>query len=121
MAPHPCDSRDALRRPRRISNDRHRTRNRTRRPRRPPMTDVMDRAKVTTHQQFIGGTWVDSASGKTLDVVNPANGKVIAKVPDSSPEDVDRAARAAAAAFPAWMKTTPAERMGMLLKLADAV
>jgi 1-pyrroline dehydrogenase len=83
------------------------------------MTDVMDR--VTTHQQFIGGQWVDSASGKTLDVENPANGQVIAKVPASSPEDVDRAAKAAATAFQTWQKTTPGERMGMLLKLADAV
>jgi acyl-CoA reductase-like NAD-dependent aldehyde dehydrogenase len=46
------------------------------------MTDVMD--SVTTHQQFIGGSWVDSASGRTLEVVNPGNGRVIAKVPESS-------------------------------------
>ena len=83
------------------------------------MTDVMDR--VTTHQQFIGGEWVSSASGATLDVENPANGRVIAKVAASAPEDVDRAARAAAKAFETWQKTTPAERMGMLLKLADAI
>jgi len=83
------------------------------------VTDVMER--VTTHQQFIGGHWVDSASGKTLDVENPANGQVIARVPASDPEDVDRAAQAAATAFESWQKTTPAERMGMLLKLADAV
>ncbi|HEX7951294.1 MAG TPA: gamma-aminobutyraldehyde dehydrogenase [Candidatus Limnocylindrales bacterium] len=83
------------------------------------MTDVMDR--VTSHQQFIGGAWVSSASGKTLDVENPANGRVIAKVAASDPEDVDRAARAAATAFETWQKTTPGERMGMLLKLADAI
>jgi 1-pyrroline dehydrogenase len=83
------------------------------------MTDVMDR--VTTHQQFIGGEWVSSASGATLDVENPANGRVIAKVAASDPEDVDRAAKAAAKAFETWQKTTPGERMGMLLKLADAI
>ena len=40
------------------------------------MTDVLERVK--TYQQFIGGEWVDSASGETLDVENPADGKVIA-------------------------------------------
>jgi 1-pyrroline dehydrogenase len=83
------------------------------------MTDVLERVK--TYQQFIGGEWVDSASGETLDVENPADGKVIAKVQASNAEDVDRAANAAATAFETWQHTTPAERSGMLLKLADAL
>ena len=83
------------------------------------MTDVLERVK--TYQQFIGGEWVDSASGETLDVENPADAKVIAKVPASGAEDVDRAANAAATAFETWQHTTPAERSGMLLKLADAL
>jgi 1-pyrroline dehydrogenase len=83
------------------------------------MTDVMD--PTTTHQQFIGGEWVSSASGKVLDVQNPANGKVIAQVPASDAEDVDRAVQAAAKAFESWQKTTPQERMTALLKLADAI
>ncbi len=83
------------------------------------MTDVMD--KVQNHKQFINGAWVDSASGKTLAVENPANGTVIASVPSSDVEDVDRAVQAAATAFQTWQKTTPAERMTMLLKLADAI
>ena len=83
------------------------------------MTDVLERVK--TYQQFIGGEWVDSASGETLDVENPADGKVIAKVQASGAEDVDRAANAAATAFETWQHTTPGERSGMLLKLADAI
>ncbi|HEX5589376.1 MAG TPA: gamma-aminobutyraldehyde dehydrogenase [Candidatus Limnocylindrales bacterium] len=83
------------------------------------MTEVMD--KVQTLQQFINGEWVDSASGRTLAVENPANGKVIANVPASDTEDVDRAVQAAATAFETWQKTTPAERMTALLKLADAI
>src|SRR3954466_8185937 len=83
------------------------------------MTDVLERVK--TYQQFIGGEWVDSASGETLDVENPADGKIIAKVQASGAEDVDRAATAAATAFETWQHTTPAERSGMLLKLADAL
>src|SRR5437867_13177448 len=83
------------------------------------VTDLMERVK--TLQQFIGGEWVDSASGKALDVENPANGQVIASVPASDSEDVDRAVNAAAKAFETWQKTTPAERMTALLKLADAI
>jgi 1-pyrroline dehydrogenase len=83
------------------------------------MTDVLERVK--TYQQFIGGDWEDSASGETLDVENPADGKVIAVVQASDAEDVDRAANAAATAFETWQHTTPAERSLMLLKLADAI
>jgi hypothetical protein len=59
------------------------------------VTDVMDRPSVRTYQQLIGGASVASASGETLDIENPANGQVIAKVPASSAEDVDRAVEAA--------------------------
>src|SRR3954466_5637072 len=83
------------------------------------MTDTLERVK--TYQQFIGGSFVDSASGETLEVVNPANDQVIAAVPKSGQEDVDRAVEAAAAAFPAWGAATPAERSSALLKLADAI
>jgi len=83
------------------------------------MTEVMD--KVQTFQQFVNGQWVDSASGKTLAVENPANGKVIAHVPASDAEDVDRAASAAATAFETWQHSTPQDRSLLMLKLADAI
>ncbi len=83
------------------------------------MTDVMD--KVKTYKQFIGGEWADSASGDTLAVENPANGRIIANVPASGPEDVNRAAEAAAKAFETWQHTTPQDRSLMMLKLADAL
>ncbi len=83
------------------------------------MTDTLERVK--THQQFIDGAWVDSASGQTLAVENPANGEVIAHVQASGPEDVDRAAKAAATAFESWKNTTPQDRSLLMLKLADAI
>jgi 1-pyrroline dehydrogenase len=76
---------------------------------------------VETYQQFIGGEFVDSASGRTLDVLNPARDEVIAQVPASDQEDVDRAANAAATAFESWGNTTPQERSLLLLKIADAL
>ena len=83
------------------------------------MTETLDRVK--TYQQFIGGKWVDSATGETLAVENPADGTVIAHVPASGAADVDRAVEAAATAFETWQHTTPADRAGLLLKLADAI
>jgi len=83
------------------------------------VTDVIERVK--TYQQFIGGKWVDSATGETLAVENPANGQVIANVQASGAEDVDRAVEAAATAFQTWQHTTPQDRSIALLKLADAL
>lgn len=78
------------------------------------MTDT-----VKTYQQFIGGQWVDAASGETLAVENPATYEVVAHVPASGEEDVNRAVEAAAAAFETWSLTTPQDRSLALLKIAD--
>src|SRR2546423_11305398 len=85
----------------------------------PAMTDTLEAVK--TYQQFIGGGWADSASGETLDVINPADDQVIAKVPKSAAEDVDRAVEAAANAFPAWGAATPAGAPDRLPQLAPPV
>jgi 1-pyrroline dehydrogenase len=76
---------------------------------------------LQTYQQWIGGDWVDSAGGETATVINPADGGVIATVQASGPEDVDRAARAAATAFDSWQHSTPQDRSLLLLRLADAI
>jgi len=83
------------------------------------VTDVLDQVEI--YQQFIGGEFVDSASGETLDVVNPARDQVIAKVPASGAEDVDRAVQAAAKAFESWRESTPQDRSLILLRIADAL
>src|SRR5881398_121550 len=76
---------------------------------------------VSKHQNLIGGEWVDAAGGETMEVLNPATGETIAEVPLASAEDVDRAVQAAKRALPEWLETTPGERAGLLLQLADAV
>jgi len=81
------------------------------------VTDTLDRVK--TYQQFIGGSFVDAADGRTAEVINPANDQVIGTVPASSAEDVDRAVNAADEAFQTWRKTTPQDRSLLLLKVAD--
>jgi 1-pyrroline dehydrogenase len=74
---------------------------------------------VSSHKNFVGGEWVDSASGETMEVLNPATGETIAEVPRGTAEDVDRAVEAAKRALPEWLETTPGERAEVLLKLAD--
>jgi len=76
---------------------------------------------ITTLQNFIDGEFVDPADGQTEPVLNPATGEAIAQSPLSTPADVDRAVKAAGAAFDGWATTTPGERAHALLKLADAI
>ena len=77
---------------------------------------------VPTLQNFIDSEAVDPAEGQTEEILNPATGGVIANAPLSTAEDVDRAVSAARAAFDdGWATTTPGERAGMLLKLADTI
>ncbi len=70
---------------------------------------------------FIGGQFVDGLAGGTLEVTNPFDQSVLAEVAEARAEDVDRAVDAAAAAFPAWSRTSASERGRLLLALASAI
>jgi 1-pyrroline dehydrogenase len=76
---------------------------------------------VTQHKMFIGGEWVESSSGETMEVLNPATGEVIAEVPRATAEDVDHAVEAAKTAWGEWQHKAPKDRMELLLALADVV
>ena len=76
---------------------------------------------ITQHKNFVGGEWVDAASGETMEVLNPATGEAIAEVPRAGAEDVERAVKAAGKAFAEWSEKTPKDRMELLLKLADVI
>jgi alpha-ketoglutaric semialdehyde dehydrogenase len=67
-----------------------------------------------TFQNYIGGEWVDAASGETFESTSPANGEAIGTFPRSSAEDVDRAVAAAKAAYEQW-RLVPAPRRGEIL------
>ncbi len=77
--------------------------------------------RAMTLKNMIDGKQVPPADGKREDVINPATGEVIAKSPLSSKRDVDAAVKAAKTAFETWGVTTPADRMALLLKLADRI
>jgi len=62
---------------------------------------------VAHYQNFVGGEWIDSVEGDTLEVANPATGDAIANVPRGTAADADRAMEAARKALPQWLATTP--------------
>ncbi|GHC81819.1 putative aldehyde dehydrogenase [Nocardiopsis terrae] len=72
-------------------------------------------------QNFVNGEFVDAHGQKSIDVVDPAQGRTVAVSPVSDRVDVDGAFAAARAAFGSWRDVTPAERQRLLLRLADAV
>jgi len=71
-------------------------------------------------QMVINGKLVKGA-GLEYDVLDPATGQSLVKVPQASDSQIDEAVAAAAAAFGSWSRTTPQERSLMLLKLADTL
>ena len=68
-------------------------------------------------QNWIGGEWVNAASGATFAIDNPRHGQVLGHAPESGSEDVARAVAAAKAAFPAWRQTPIKERVQVLFRL----
>ena len=76
---------------------------------------------MTTVQNFIDGKLVDSVSGATMPLVDPATGEKYGTAPVSNEEDIDNAYAAAARAFSDWKRTTPAHRQKALLDFADEV
>jgi acyl-CoA reductase-like NAD-dependent aldehyde dehydrogenase len=73
------------------------------------------------HQLFIGGKFVPAADGATLATLNPHDNSPIVDVAIAGREDVDRAVAAAAAAQPAWARSSASERGRLLLRLADRI
>ena len=67
-----------------------------------------------TFQNYIGGEWVDAASGETFESTSPANGEAIGTFPRSGAEDVARAVAAAKSAYEDW-RLVPAPRRGEIL------
>ena len=74
-----------------------------------------------TWRMFIGGEWVEASNGAQMEVMNPAHGDVLGKVPLASTEDIGRAAEAAKAAFPAWWHLGTQERAARLRKLGQLI
>ena len=76
-----------------------------------------------TFKLYIDGTWTDATGGKTYDIVNPATEAVIARAPNATLADVQKAIAAARRAFDdgPWARTTPKDRAKVLRQLIDAL
>lgn len=68
---------------------------------------------------YIDGQFIGAEGRREQDVINPATGEVIGKLPHATREDLDRALAAAARAFESWKKTSPMERSKILRKVAE--
>ncbi|CAF2364132.1 unnamed protein product [Rotaria sp. Silwood2] len=85
---------------------------------------VERRPDVKYHKLFINNEFLDSTTGSTFEVINPATGDIIAEVADGSEKDVDKAIKAAKDAFrlgSEWRRMDPAARGALLYKLADLI
>jgi phenylacetaldehyde dehydrogenase len=91
----------------------------------PPIEIHSDVADFLKHpkKMLIGGAWVEAASGKTFNTYNPATGEVLAKVAEGDREDVDRAVKAARAAFEdgPWPDMLVAERARLIWRIAELI
>ena len=78
---------------------------------------------VKTYQNYVNGQWVSAASGATFSVYDPSTEEVIAQVAEATAADVDKAVKAARAAFDSgpWPATTAQDRGRILFKLADKI
>ncbi len=78
---------------------------------------------MNRYRMLINGQTAESLSGAWFPVFDPSTEEIIAEVPEAGPADVDRAAKAARAAFDAgaWPQTTAQERGRLLFKLAEKI
>ncbi len=77
---------------------------------------------MTTHDKiYIDGAWVPSTGTGSLDVYDSTDGSVIGQIPDGTADDVDKAARAARAAFPEWAARDPEERGKFMARIAEGL
>ena len=79
----------------------------------------MIKVEQTVARMLIGGEWVETADGRTIEIESPGNFSVIGSVPRGGAVDVDRAVRAAAEAFRSWRRLPPRERGKLLSRIGE--
>src|SRR5436190_15598893 len=85
-----------------------------------PAQKTTSRSAVKTYQNYIGGEWVDSASGESFENINPADTRdVIGTFPLSTRQDVNDAVNAAQEAFTHWRRTPAPRRAEILFRLGE--
>src|SRR5436190_713237 len=77
---------------------------------------MQDRDKL-----YIDGAWVPSTGTKTIDVINSTTEEVMGRIPDGTPDDVDKAVQAAKRAFKTWSATSVEERAKYLQRITEGL
>ena len=80
------------------------------------MAEIQVRDKL-----YIDGAWVPSTGSNTIDVINSATEEVMGRVPEATPEDVDKAVAAAKKAFATWSTTSVEERSKYIQRIAEGL
>jgi 4-(gamma-glutamylamino)butanal dehydrogenase len=85
--------------------------------------DALRNLAIAPQALFIDGAWREAADGAVLDVISPIDGRKLTTVADAGAVDVDRAVKAARAAFEngRWAKAAPAERKRVLFRIAELI
>ncbi len=78
-------------------------------------------SNLLRHKAFVGGEWIEAARGGSFDVINPADGSVIARVADCGAEDAEAAVAAAQSAFLVWRGTAVKERVRILRRWFELI
>ena len=73
--------------------------------------------RVSRVKNYIDGAWVESLGSDTVDIINPANGKLLGHTPLGTAQDADAAIQAAKKAFPIWRQTPVIDRVQVLFRL----
>ena len=79
----------------------------------------MTQQTATLDANYIGGAWQASKTSTPLDIINPATGELVTQVGLAGPADADAAVAAALAAYPAWRRTPPQNRIQYLFRFRE--
>ncbi|WP_216590061.1 aminobutyraldehyde dehydrogenase [Streptomyces brasiliscabiei] len=82
---------------------------------------LITEADLPPARHFIDGTFVEPSTDRVIDVIDPSTENVVARIPEGTAEDADRAVAAALAAKEAWARRVPKDRSEVLHALADRV
>src|ERR1044071_8183686 len=70
---------------------------------------------------YVNGEWIEPAGSNLLEVINSTTEEVMGRIPEGTPQDVDRAVAAAHAAFDSWSSTPVEERAGFLQRISEGL
>src|SRR5579872_3520517 len=89
----------------------------------PTLDQNVSKFVAKTHKMLINGKWEEAASGKTFPTYNPATGDTLSRIAEGDKADIDRAVKAARAAFETgpWSRFTPSQRGRTIWKIGDLI